>query len=109
MEMSPEYVRVILEAFAPSLMSVSFNSCENINLMDLLPCTQLESLVIFEPSSLVATKVDPSRLSSCSFLPNLNYLESHICLGLLTSWLETKSEMTGIVLSCCHIGTEVIY
>ncbi len=108
MDVSPEYVKTLLKSFAPSLKSVTFNSCKNINWMDLLPCTKLESLVIFESSSLVSTKIDPSRLPPDSFLPNLNHLESHICLGLLTLWLETKSEMTAIVLNCCHIGTEVI-
>ena len=107
MDILPEHVRVILKAFASSLKQVTFKSCQNINLMDLMPCTQLEGLCILESSSLEETKAEPDGLSF-SFLPHLKSFESNICLGLWSLWLEGKHELTRIILECCHIGTKVI-
>jgi len=108
MKMSPDYVRVILNAFAPSLKSVTFNSCQDINAMDLIPCYQLETLRILKSSSLAEINIDPGRLSPSSFLPHLKSFESAICLDRWTLWLEGKPELTHVVLDCCHIGTSVI-
>lgn len=106
--MLPEHVRVILKTFASSLKQVTFKSCQNINLVDLMPCTQLESLCILESSSLKGTKVEPDGLSPSAFLPHLKSFESNICLGLWSLLLEGKHELTHIILECCHIGTKVI-
>lgn len=109
MKMSPEYVKVILEAFAPSLKRATFNSCKNINLLDLLPCSQLESLRILKSSSLADIKVESDgRLSPKAILPHLKFFESEICLNLWTLWLEAKSELTHVVLNCCNNDTQVI-
>ena len=89
MGMSPEYVKVILRAFSGTLKRVTFTSCKNINLVDLIPCTQLENLRVLKSSSLADIKVEPSLLSPDSFLPHLKSFESRICdLTPWTSWLE---------------------
>ena len=112
MKMPPNYVKVILNAFAPTLKKLTFNTCNGINLMDLEPCCQLEILRISSSrltiSDQAESKVDPSRLSPELFLPALKSFESDICLDRWTLWLEGKSELTHVVLDCCHIGTSVI-
>lgn len=110
MKMPPNYVKVILNAFAPTLKHLTFKSCDGINLMDLIHCRQLETLFILNcrgSSSLAETKVEPSRLNPSSFLPHLKSVKSDICLGLWSSLLEGKSELTHVVLNCFHNGTKV--
>jgi len=110
MKMPPNYVKVILNAFAPTLKHLTFKSCDGINLMDLIHCRQLESLFILNcrvSSSLAETKVEPSRLNPSSFLPHLKSVKSDICLGLWSSLLEGKSELTHVFLNCFHNGTKV--
>lgn len=107
MKMSPKYVKAILQVFAPTLKHVTFNSCKNIDILDLIPCVQLKTLRILKSSSLAVTKMDPGRLSSSSFLPNLKSIESDICLDCCTLLLEGKSELVHVVLNCWHNGTEV--
>lgn len=107
--MPPDYVRVILKVFGPSLKRVTFDRCKKINLMDLIPCHQLESLHILGGSSLdEGNENEITRLSPNKLLPKLTSFESCICLGLWTLWLEGKSELTSVILKCCHNGTKVI-
>ena len=110
--MPPNYVKVILNAFAPTLKYLTFKSCDGIDLMDLEPCCQLESLIIssshrLTTSSLAESKVDPSRLSPELFLPALKSVESDVCLDRWTLWLEGKPELENVLLNCCHNGTKV--
>ncbi len=107
-EISPEYAKVILKTFASSLKRVTFSSCDQINLMDLLPCRQLESLSILKYSTLEKSTAESASLSPSSFLPHLKLYKSEICLGLRSLWLEGKSELTHVALNCWHTGANVI-
>jgi len=102
MKVSTEYIKVVLNYFAPSLKRVTFVSCKNINLIDLIDCTQLESLAILKESSLERICVDFDRLSPSSFFPRLQSFESDICLEIATFFLEGKSELSHVVINCFH-------
>jgi len=97
-----------LKVFATSLKRVTFKSCQNIDLMDLVDCRNLETLHILGSYSALVEMKKSDRLSFSSLLPHLKSFKSDICLGLWTLWLEGKSELTHLVVNCGHIGTKVI-
>lgn len=107
MNILPEYIKVILEAFASSLKRVTFSSCKKITLTDLMPCCQLESLSILGFSCLEKPEIAPARPPP-NFLPQLKSFQSDYCPGLWSLWLEQISELTHLTLNCCHYGTKVI-
>lgn len=86
---------------------LSFLSCNDIDILELLPCVQLKCLQFERQSSL---KRDESALESGltaeTFLPQLEVFESNFCLGKRSRLFEEKSSLTGLDVWCSHIGTE---
>lgn len=103
---TPKFVKPILEIFGPKLDQLSFDSCSDINMIDLLLCPSLRVFNITGSSNL-STFEDSSKVAAETFLPHLQVLRSDICLGLWSRLFENKSEMTDVFIHCCHIGTEV--
>lgn len=103
---TPKFVKPILEIFGPKLDQLSFDSCGDINMIDLLLCPSLRVFNITGSSNL-STFEDSSKVAADTFLPHLQVLRSDICLGLWSRLFENKSEMTDVFIHCCHIGTEV--
>jgi len=108
--MTPRFIKAVLKAFGPKLKSLAFDSCNNISLADLIPCTNLESLKFIKFSSIALHEESEQNaaLTAEDFLPELVSLESSICLGPFASQLfEHKSKLTSVTLNCCHIGAKV--
>lgn len=104
---TPKFVKPILEIFGPKLDQLSFDSCCDINMIDLLLSPSLRVFNITGSSNL-STFEDSSKVAADTFLPHLQVLRSDICLGLWSRLFEEKSErLTDIFIHCCHIGTEV--
>jgi len=100
-------VEPILKAFGAGLKRLTFESCEKINVPDLVYCKQLEALQI-SGSSCLAEKKTNGNLNAETFLPLLKSFESHSCLGTWSSLFEEKSTLVSLCLNCTHIGIEVI-
>ena len=102
-----QFVKPILKAFGAGLKRLTFESCEKINVPDLVYCKQLEALQILGSSCLAVKKTD-DNLNPESFLPLLKSFESRPCLGTWSSLFEEKSTLVCLCLNCTHIGIEVI-
>ena len=100
-------VKSILSVFGPHLKHLTLESCKEINLQDLMPCLQLETLCLQMKSTLDLEESDPISEPE-SFLPQLKSLESDICLGALSHLFEEKPDLTRVVLNCYHVGIKVI-
>lgn len=99
-----------MKVFGKGLQQLTFDCCRDINLEDLLPYHQLESLRILSPfdSSISSPSSKTVVLASKEYFPHLKSLESQICLGSIWSRVfEEKSTLTIVSVSCLLIGTEV--
>ena len=79
----------------------------DVDLADLMPCVELESLLIKDITTFDKDK-PPVKLDANQFLPKLKSLESEVCLG--PHWMrlfEQKHGLTHVALCCCHVGTKV--
>ncbi len=106
---APEFVRLILEMFGPSLQHLKFVLCDDVDLLNLLPCTRLKSLLIMASSSTtsLAKGIPSLKLRANEFLPKLEIIETDCCLGHWSRLFEENSGLTSVSLTCCHIGTSV--
>ena len=108
MKVSTSYRKAILLGIGPQLSKLTFVNCEFIDVADLILCTELEVLRIFNSSFLLPSENPEEKyFPSGPFLPKLNRLESDICLGSRYSHLfEEKDSLTYLDLECCHVGTK---
>lgn len=102
---SPKYVKVILKAFGSELKSFTFDSCLDLDLADLMPCTKLESLFIL--GSTLDPAVNGSNIVAHTFLPQLRSIEAGICLGTWSHLFEKNTALTRVLMNCFHVGTVV--
>ncbi len=107
--MSSKFVKPLLNVFGPKLKDLTFESGREVNMMDLVPCIELETLRI-EAYSLNkgALKVAGLSLKSDIFLPRLKSIKSELCLGPLSRLIENKPTMAHLDLNCYHMGTKVM-
>jgi len=106
-EVRPNYVKLILSAFGPTLLHLSFDYCSIINLADLVSCPVLDTLRISAISEHSRLLQNPPP-GNTPFLPQLKVIKIQTCLGPFWSRIfEEKSTLTRISLHCCHIGTTV--
>jgi len=103
---SPKFVKAILKSFGSELESLTFESCLELDLSDLLPCVKLESLFILSHSTL-DPKAIGSNIIAHTFIPQLTSIESGICLSSWAFLFEGKSALTRVFLNCFHLGTVV--
>jgi hypothetical protein len=75
-----------LETIGSQLETLSFRSCDDLDIMDLQPCVALENLYIAEGSAKVVVLPDAD-----DFLPNLKTFEGGKCLGKVAKQLKGKA------------------
>lgn len=109
-----EYTRAMLKIFGPHLKHLIFKQCHEVDVSDLVVCTQLESLQFIAPEGRygknnlsLMMRGDQQPLNPHSFLPQLKSIQSDTCLGQWASLFENKYTLTRIVLNCCHFGVPV--
>ena len=96
-----------MKTFCGTLESLTYQTCDDINLVDVSSCPKLKSLKILGYTSSLIPKEKGLKLRNDEFLPELTVLRSHICLGEWTSLFELSSKLTRISIKCCHIGIRV--
>lgn len=104
-------VKQIIKAFGSRLKSVEFIDCSELDLLDLIPCNILESLLISDDCSILVNasgSFEIDQLISLPFLPSLKKFSSYSCLGIWSSLFESKTSLTELQLNCSHIGKGVI-
>ena len=103
------FVKPLLKVFGPKLKGLTFESGRKVNMMDLVPCNELETLRIQAYSlDKEALKVAGLSLKADSFLPRLKSIKSELCFGPLSRLIEDKPTLVHLDLNCYHIGTRVM-
>ena len=115
-KISDEYRKVVLNCIdADQIHTMKFVNCKDIDpITELLPCTSLEKLAIwnsgflpFDDASASALRDSPEDQTNYSqFLPNLkNFATYNSCLGECSPLFEChRPSLTALILSCSHIG-----
>lgn len=102
-----EYVTPLLQVFGGELISLDVSFSGELNMLDLLGCSNLEILHISSKDknfSLMDSGEMGSSFSPNTFIPQLKEFRSDICLDAWSYLFENKSSLVQLTLNCCHIG-----
>jgi len=107
----PEYFRVLLASIGDKFINMEFEVC-NINLLDLVLCTNLEVLDFgfgCELDSTPESALDQINQGGTMFLPNLKELTVGCCMGKSSRLIETiRPSLTKVDLLCCHLENPLV-
>lgn len=98
-----ETTHEIITKVGPRLKSLTLSACRGINLSDFLSCPQLVKLEITGRSALET--VENFSVAPDTFLPNLKWIHSDVCLGSASAFFLRKQSLVHISLTCFNLFT----
>ena len=100
---SAENRRAVMASLGGQLLSVKYDCCENIDLAELVSCTELRDLEI-QYGNVKPTKSTKS-IDAETFLPQLRKLHVDCCLGLESRLFENvRPTLVDLYIRCVHFG-----